>query len=237
MGSMDSVSSSAGKIRIMVVEDHQVFRMGLRELINQESDLIVCGEADDADKAWDQIRSLEPDMAIIDISLKGRDGIGLVRDIRRDYKDMPVLVLSMHDESRFAERSLLAGARGYIMKRETSGSIVEAIRSVLAGKIYLSEKIKEEILGRFVSGYHTYDKSPVDRLTDRELEVFRLLGCGLSTNEVAQKLNISAKTVGTYRERIKEKLNLKRASELIRHAMLWIENEEIDIVQKEQLEK
>jgi DNA-binding NarL/FixJ family response regulator len=216
------------KTRIMIVEDHQVFRMGLRELLNQEVDLAVCGEAGDADRAWEEIRRLGPDMVIVDISLKGRDGIGLVRDIHKYYKQMPMLVLSMHDEARFAERSLLAGAKGYIMKRETSGSIVEAIRCVLSGRIYLSEKIKEEILGRFVGGSHTYDESPVDRLTDRELEVFRLLGQGLSTNDVARQLNLSAKTVGTYRERIKQKLNLRNASELIRQAMLWVENERIE---------
>jgi DNA-binding NarL/FixJ family response regulator len=216
------------KTRIMIVEDHQVFRMGLRELLNQEVDLAVCGEAGDADRAWEEIRRLGPDMVIVDISLKGRDGIGLVRDIHKYYKQMPMLVLSMHDEARFAERSLLAGAKGYIMKRETSGSIVEAIRCVLSGRIYLSEKIKEEILGRFVGGSHTYDESPVDRLTDRELEVFRLLGQGLSTNDVARQLNLSAKTVGTYRERIKQKLSLRNASELIRQAMLWVENERIE---------
>ena len=226
---MDTTKESASqgrKRRIMIVEDHPVFRMGLRELINQESDLAVCGEAEDAGKAYDEIRRLEPDMVIVDISLRGRDGIDLIRDLRGHNKDLPILVLSMHDESRFAERSLLAGAKGYIMKRETSSSVVEAIRCVLRGQIYLSDKIKGEILSRFVGGAHTYNRSPVDRLTDRELEVYRLIGQGLSTNEIAAKLSLSAKTIGTYRERIKEKLNLKHASELIRHAMLWVENEE-----------
>ena len=211
---MDAMKESVlqgQKHRIMVVEDHPVFRMGLRELINQESDLVVCGEAEDAGKASEEIRRLEPDMVIVDISLRGRDGIDLIRDVRGHNKDLPILVLSMHDESRFAERSLLAGAKGYIMKRETSSSVVEAIRCVLRGQIYLSEKIKGEILSRFVGGAHTYNKSPVDRLTDRELEVYRLIGRGLSTNEIAEKLSLSTKTIGTYRERIKEKLNLKHA--------------------------
>jgi DNA-binding NarL/FixJ family response regulator len=211
--------------RIMIVEDHPVFRMGLRELINEEDDLIVCGEADDAGGAFESIPKFRPDMVIVDISLKGRDGIDLVRDVRSHYNDLPILVLSMHDESRYAERSLLAGARGYIMKRETSSSVVEAIRCVLSGKIYLSEKIKGELLDRFVKGTHTFHKASMDRLTDRELEVFQLLGQGLSTNEVAKKLSLSVKTIGTYRERIKEKLNLKHASELVWRAMLWVENE------------
>lgn len=233
---MDAIKESVlqgQKHRIMVVEDHPVFRMGLRELINQERDLVVCGEAEDAGKASEEIRRLEPDMVIVDISLRGRDGIDLIRDLRGHNKDLPILVLSMHDESRFAERSLLAGAKGYIMKRETAGSVVEAIRCVLRGQIYLSEKIKGEILSRFVGGAHTYNKSPVDRLTDRELEVYRLIGRGLSTNEIAEKLSLSTKTIGTYRERIKEKLNLKHAYELIRHAMLWVENEEIKTIPKE----
>ena len=225
--------SKGEKHRIMVVEDHPVFRMGLRELINQERDLVVCGEAEDAGKASEEIRRLEPDMVIVDISLRGRDGIDLIREVRSHNKDLPILVLSMHDESRFAERSLLAGARGYIMKRETSSSVVEAIRCVLRGQIYLSERIKDEILDRFVGGAHTYNKSPVDRLTDRELEVYRLIGRGLSTNEIAEKLSLSAKTIGTYRERIKEKLNLKHARELTRHAMLWEENEEIETTPKD----
>jgi DNA-binding NarL/FixJ family response regulator len=219
---------SRRKTNVMVVEDHQVFRMGLRELINQEDDLVVCGETDNADSALIEIPKARPDLVIVDISLRGRDGIGLVRDISRLYKEIPVLVLSMHDESRFAERSLLAGARGYIMKRETSERIIEAIRCVMSGKTYLSEKIKEEILGRFVGGNLIYDRSPVDSLSDRELEVFRLLGYGMSTNEVAEKLHLSAKTVGTYRMRIKEKLNLRHSGELIRQAMLWVENEQLD---------
>jgi len=233
MAAIKESASQGRKHRIMIVEDHPVFRMGLRELINQESDLVVCGEAEDASTASEEIRKLEPDMVIVDISLRGRDGIELIRDVRGDNRDLPILVLSMHDESRFAERSLLAGAKGYIMKRETSSSVVEAIRRVLNGQIYLSERIKGEILSRFVGGAHTYNKSPVDRLTDRELEVYRLIGRGLSTNEIAGKLSLSAKTIGTYRERIKEKLNLKHAHELIRHAMLWVENEGIETAPKQ----
>jgi DNA-binding NarL/FixJ family response regulator len=229
MTTIDTAHSMGKKIRIMIVEDHPIFRLGLCELINQEHDLIVCGEAEDTGKAWNEIQRLKPDMVVVDISLKGGDGISLIKEIRRYYKNLPVLVVSMHDESRFAERSLIAGAKGYINKQETSGSIVDAIHCVLSGKIYVSENIKEEILNQLVGGIDDDDKSPIERLTDRELEVFQHIGKGFSTNEIARKLNLSTKTIGTYRERIKEKLNLKHASELVRHAMLWVENEYINM--------
>lgn len=214
------------KVRIMLVDDHPVFRLGLRELINQEEDLVVCGEAEDCTKGWNEIQRLQPDMVIVDISLQGRDGISLVKEIGKYYRSMPALVLSMHDESRFAERSLLAGAKGYIMKQETISSIVKAIRCILDGKIYLSDKFKDAILTQFACGAKTCDKSPVDSLSDRELEVYRLIGLGFGTNEIAQRLNLSMKTIGSYRERIKEKLSLKSGNELVRHAIHWVENEQ-----------
>lgn len=216
------------KVRIMIVDDHPVFRLGLRELINQEKDLVVCGEAEDYSSAWNEIRRLEPEMVLVDISLKDRDGISLVKEINRYYNEMPVLVVSMHDETRFAERSLLAGAKGYIMKQETLTSIVTAIRCILEGKIYLSERLKDAVLTQFAGGLKTVDASPVDRLSDRELEVYRLIGMGLGTNEIAQKLNLSIKTIGSYRERIKEKLDLKSANDLMRSAMRWVEHEQFE---------
>lgn len=222
-------SSSSPKCKIMIVEDHPIFRLGLRELINQEPDLVVCGEAEDKIKAWSEIQRLKPDLVILDLSLKDGDGISLIKDISKNYKNMPVLVVSMHDESIFAERSLIAGAKGYINKRETSVSIIEAIHSLLKGKVFVSDTIKEEILYHLVSGSDADNKFPIDRLTDREMEVFQLIGKGLSSNEIANKLNLSIKTIGTYRERIKEKLHIKHASELTRHAMLWAENEQKDI--------
>lgn len=225
MVSIRECEQSFREYRIMIVEDHPIFRMGFRELIDQEDDLVVCGESDDAARAFDEIPRLKPDLMIVDISLKGRDGIDLVQDVRKHYKDLPTLVLSMHDESRFAERSLLAGAKGYIMKRETSSSIVEAIRCVLSGRLYVSEKLKAELLDKFASGAHIRDQTPMSKLTDREMEVFQLLGQGLSTGEIAKKLSLSVKTIGTYRERIKEKLNLRHATELIWHAMQWVERE------------
>jgi len=217
------------KFRIMIVEDHPVFRFGLCELINQEDDLIVCGEAEDKITAWREIQRLKPDLIILDLSLKDGDGIGLIKDIAKNYRNTPVLVVSMHDESIYAERSLIAGAKGYINKQETSVSIVEAIHCLLRNKVFVSDKIKEEILSHLVSGFDSYDKFPLERLTDRELEVFQFIGKGFSTNEIADKLNLSSKTIGTYRERIKEKLHLRNARELIRHSMLWVENEKMEL--------
>ncbi|QTA88435.1 response regulator transcription factor [Desulfonema magnum] len=217
--------SSSPKKRIIIVEDHPIFRLGLAELINQEEDLFVCGEAEDVTKAWNEIKRLSPDMVIADISLKGRSGIELIKDISKHFSTLPILVLSMHDESLYAERALLAGAKGYIMKQEASESIVKAIRCVLNGKIYASERIMANILNKFVSQPGMQDKPSIDRLTDRELEVFHFIGQGLTTREIAEKLNLSKKTIGTYRERIKEKLCLKNAAELIRFAVHWVKNE------------
>ena len=211
-----------GVTRILLVEDHPVFIFGLRELINQEKDLQVCGEAEDVTSAWEKIQTLEPDMVIVDISLKGRNGIELIRDINKHYKALPVLVLSMHEESLYAERALAAGARGYIMKQEASKGIVQAIRCVLEGEIYASRNLMRTILNRFVNQTDPVN-SPIQNLTDRELEVFIAIGKGLTTKQIAGKLHLSIKTIGTYRERIKEKLGLQNASELIRHAVRWIE--------------
>ncbi len=210
------------KTRIMIVEDHPIFRLGMKELINQEEDLCICAEADDITSGWEKIQKLKPDMVIVDISLKGRNGIELIRDISRDFKTMPVLVLSMHDESLYAERAFHAGAKGYIMKQSASESIVRAIRCVLGGKTYASEKFMESLLSKFTQGQPEAGGSPVDILTNREMEVLQLMGEGYTTKEVAEKLNLSVKTISTYRERIKEKLNLKNAAELMRYAVSWV---------------
>jgi DNA-binding NarL/FixJ family response regulator len=215
------------KVRIVIVDDHPVFRLGLRELIQQEDDLVVCGEAEDTATAWKEIQRLKPDMAIVDLSLKGGDGVNLIKAIAKNYTNLPVLVVSMHDEYRFAERSLLAGARGYIMKQETTTSVVKAIRSILSGKIYLSEKLNEIVLVQFATGSRTAMTSPVDTLSDRELEVFRMIGLGFGTHEIAQQLNLSIKTIGSYRERIKEKLKLSSGNELVRNAIHWVEDQKL----------
>lgn len=219
-----------GKKRILIVEDHPIFRLGMSELINEEDDLVVCGDADDVGNAWNAIRELKPDLVIVDITLKSSDGIELVKEINRHCRGLPVLVLSMHDESLYAERALLAGARGYIMKQEAMEFVVKAIHHVLDGKVYASERVKENILQKIIDQPYTNNKSPVYKLTNRELEVFQLIGQGLTTKEIAGRLNLSVKTIGTYRERIKEKLNLKHAAELVRYAVHWAQTGNIEIV-------
>jgi DNA-binding NarL/FixJ family response regulator len=209
------------KRKILVVEDHPIFRLGISELINQEEDLFVCGDAEDVFHALAEIERLNPDLVVVDISLKNSDGIDLVKEVTKNRRGLPVLILSMHDEFLYAERALRAGARGYIMKQEAMESVVNAIHQVLDGKIYFSDRIKEYILTNLSDGLRQAEKSPIERLTNRELEVFRMIGRGLSTREIAGKLHLSIKTIGTYRERIKEKLGLKNATELVRHAVHW----------------
>jgi DNA-binding NarL/FixJ family response regulator len=215
------------KKKILIVEDHPIFRWGLSELINQEPDMVVCGDATDVSGAWKAIERLEPDLIIADITLENSDGIDLTKEINRREKTIPVLILSMHDQFLYAERALHAGARGYIMKQEAMESVVTAIRQVLAGKIYLNEKVKDQILVNLADRPAGGGRSPMDRLTDRELEVFRMIGKGFSTREIASRLHLSIKTIGTYRERIKEKFNLKHANELVRHAVHWEKTGEI----------
>ncbi len=212
-----------GKVRILIVEDHEIFRLGIKELINHEPDLIVCGEAEDVDTARIMIRELSPDMVVVDITLKKSNGMDLIKEISALYKSIKILVLSMHDELLYAERSLQSGAQGYIMKQETSKSIIKAIRHILQGNIHVSESIMSNLLNRVRTGQDSYDKSPVDQLTDRELSVLRLLGEGNSTGDIAQEMHLSVSTISTYRERIKEKLQLKNAAELVRYAIHWVE--------------
>lgn len=207
------------KKKILVVEDHPIFRLGLAELINQEDDLEAFGNAKDVDRAIVEIEETSPDLIIADITLKASDGIDLVKYVKQHHHKIPVLVLSMHDEYLYAQRALSAGARGYIMKQEAMESVVTAIHHVLDGKIYLNDKVKEHILSSMSDTPKVRDKSPVDRLTDRELQVFRLIGRGFSSREIAERLFLSIKTIGTYRERIKEKLSLKHANELVRCAV------------------
>jgi len=207
------------KKKILLVEDHPIFRLGLSELINQEEDLQVCGEAENVSGAWALIPRLQPDLIVADITLENSDGLELVKEVNRHFRHIPVLILSMHDEFLYAERALHAGARGYIMKQEAMESVVTAIRQVLEGKVYLHERVKEHILGHLAERAGIRDRAPLDRLTDRELEIFRLIGAGLRSRDIARKLHLSIKTVGTHRERIKAKLNLKSAGELMRHAV------------------
>ncbi len=213
------------KNAVLIVEDHEIFRLGIRELINHEPDLAVCGEADDVESARTLIRKLRPDLVIIDITLKKSNGMDLIKEISAHYKSMKTLVLSMHDELLYAERSLQAGAQGYIMKQETSRSIVKAIRHILAGNIYVSQEIMDNLLERVRTGQDSLEKPPVDNLSDRELEVLGMIGQGKSTGDIAANMNLSVSTISTYRERIKEKLNLKNAAELMRYAVHWVERQ------------
>lgn len=208
--------------KIFIVDDHPVFCLGMSELINKESDLQVIGNEETAKTAMKVIEEQQPDLVIVDISLKDSDGLDLVQELSRHYEDLPVLVLSMYDESLYAERAIQAGARGYIMKQEAIPVVVKAIRHVLDGKIYASEKIKEAAFQRMASKKkRSDDQISLDLLTNRELEVFRLMGSGLSTKEITERMHLSHKTVGTYRENIKNKLGLKHYTELVKFAVHW----------------
>jgi DNA-binding NarL/FixJ family response regulator len=207
--------------KILIVDDHPIFCLGMAELINKEPDLIVCGTESTASGAWAAIKKYKPDLVIVDISLKESNGIDLVEEIKQEYPDLPALVLSMYDESLYAERALISGARGYIMKQKAIGQVVEALRKVLSGDIYASRKIKDKVFNRLMSSGKSDDRSSLDKLTNRELEVFRLIGDGLESKEIAERLNLSIKTVGTHREKIKEKFNLKHYTELVKFAVHW----------------
>jgi DNA-binding NarL/FixJ family response regulator len=207
---------------ILIVDDHPMMRQGLRQLIEDEPDLHVLGEAETAGNALEAVNKHRPDLVLADITLPDKNGIELIKDIQAMHPEILVLVISMHDESLYAERVLRAGGRGYIMKQEGGKKLMEAIRHVLSGQVYVSPKISAKILEIF-SGRRADAKSPVEKLTDREFEVFQLVGQGKSTREIALQLHLSAKTVEVHRANIKAKLELKTAAELIRAAVRWVE--------------
>ncbi|MBM4072765.1 MAG: response regulator transcription factor [Planctomycetes bacterium] len=210
--------------RVLIVDDHPAVREALALRISSLPDLDVCGEAADLPTALQLVAEKKPDIAIIDISLKNGDGLDLIKRIRARAADVRMLVWSMHTESLYAERALRAGAQGYITKEQATERIVEAIRQVLAGKVYLSAAMTEMLLRRAVGdGSGLPGRSPVESLADRELEVYRLIGKGIKTADVAQQLHLSVKTVETYRDRIREKLDLSNGTELVRHAALWLQ--------------
>ncbi len=210
---------------ILIVDDHPIFRMGMKELLNQEEDFSVCAVAENIPGARKALREHQPDLAIIDISLSEENGLDLVKEIAAGPCRLPVLVLSLHDESVWAERAIRAGARGYVMKKEASESVISAIRNILDGKIHVSSDMMAHLLDKFQVNPEGSGAPTVDVLTDRELEVFRLIGSGLATREIASRMNLGIKTIGTYRDRIKQKLCIKNAAELTRRAVLWIEKE------------
>jgi len=211
---------AAKKCRIMIVDDHPIVRRGLSALVRDEPDLEMCGEAESAPEAMERLEEATPDLVVVDLTLKSGHGLKLVQDIKAKNDKIKILVSSMHDEMLFAERVLRAGAMGYINKQGAPEKIIDAIRQVMRGEIYLSSRMANRLLHR-VSGDRLPEKSTVDRLTDRELQVFQMIGQGLSTREIAKDLELSRKTVETHREKIKAKLRLRNSSELSRDATRW----------------
>ena len=208
-------------MNILVVDDHPLVRDQLRAVLESEADLKVCGEAEDDHHALDIIKSAKPSLAIVDLVLKGCNGLDLIKEIHLRYPGLPIVVLSMHDESLYAERAIHAGARGYITKQEATRKILQAIRQVLSGEIYLSEKLAAKVLSKMAGGRDARGKSSIERLADRELQVFKLIGHGRSTRQIADELHLNMKTIETYRTRIKLKLGIKDATELLQQAILW----------------
>ena len=219
-----SKPASAKIKRIVIVDDHPLFRKGLEQLINSTGDgFAICGEAGDAAEGMVRIRELKPDMAIVDLSLPGANGIELIKNIRAEFSKLPILILSMHDESLYALRALRAGAQGYVMKQEALENVIGAIREVLAGRPYLSTEMSAKLITNFASG--SSQTNPTDKLSDRELEILELIGKGRDVHEISAALHISRKTVETHRAHIKEKLNLKNAREVNRFAAQWVEGQ------------
>jgi DNA-binding NarL/FixJ family response regulator len=210
------------RAKVFLVDDHPLVREWLSQLIQREDDLAVCGEAEDTQEALNKIEETKPDIVVADISLKNTHGLELVKDLQARLPSLPVLVLSMHDESLYAERVLRAGAKGYITKQEATKRILQAVRQVLSGQIYISEKMASRMVHKMVMGRAESQKSAIERLTDRELEVFQLIGRGQGTRRIASELHLGIKTVESYRARIKEKLKLEDGTQLLQHAIQWV---------------
>ncbi|HEX3728407.1 MAG TPA: response regulator transcription factor [Opitutaceae bacterium] len=215
------------KIRVFVVDDHPITRRGIIALVTEDVNLVVCGEAESAPQALELIPKLNPDLAIIDISLASMNGIELMKNLKALLPKLPVLIMSMHDENLYAERALRAGARGYIMKQEASQKIVTAIHRVLSGELYLSDQMQEKMLKRIVDGRNEENVFSIDKLSDREMEVFQLIGNGFSTRQIAAQLNLSVKTIESYREHLKLKLMLDKGSDMTRYAIQWVQSQSV----------
>ncbi len=213
------------KVKVFIVDDHALMRRGLADLINSEDDLAVCGEAEDAPKALSGVSKTSPDLLIADMSLRGSSGIELIKNVKVLYPELPILVLSMHDENIYAQRVLRAGAKAYVMKQEAADRVLQAIRKILKGEIYVSERVGTQMLQQIVRGRSPTESSPIDRLSDRELEVVQLIGRGRTTREIAQNLNVSIKTIESHRAHLKEKLDLRNATELVQFCVQWVEQE------------
>lgn len=216
--------SATDATRVMIVDDHPIMRAGLKQLLAQEEDLEVCGEAEDAVGALRVVEQTNPGVIIVDISLRDSSGLELIKDLRIRFPHLPVLVLSMHEEAFYAERALRAGAKGYVTKAEVAARIVEAVRRVLSGQVYVSEKLADRLLGRIVAGGGSGPVG-IESLSDREFEVFELIGQGLELREIAARLHLSIKTVEAHRENIRKKLDLPSSAELFRYAVQWTQYE------------
>jgi DNA-binding NarL/FixJ family response regulator len=212
---------SQGEIRVLLVDDHPIVRQGVQLLVDSEEGMRVCGTAESPTGALEQIKATKPTIAVVDLSLKDGNGLDLIKDIKIRYPKVAVLVLSMRDDSFYAERALRAGAMGYITKEEATDRIVEGIRRVLAGEVYLTDSLSAQLLGRMVDKNASLETSLIDELTDRELQVFDMIGQGMATREIAENLKLSVKTVESHREHIKNKLNLTNATELLKRALQW----------------
>jgi len=210
-------------VRLLIVDDHPIVRQGIVELLGRHKDIEVVAQAEDAQEGLALIRQQTFDLAIVDLSLRGLSGMELIKQLQAEYPSLPVLVLSMHDELFYAERALRAGARGYIMKQEALEKIDEAIKTVLSGEVFVSQTVSAKVLHRFVSGASSRNEDAVEILSDREFEVYQLLGQGYGTRQIADMLHISHKTVETYRANIKNKLRLRNASELVQSAVQWVQ--------------
>jgi len=224
MTAKKKVPKSSAKARILLVDDHALLRLGLGELINRQTELVVCGEAEDVRAAMQAVATLRPDLVITDLTLRKSDGLELIKNIRARFPELPVLVVTALEESLYGELSLRAGARGYLQKREAIPVVLAAIRRVLAGKLYMSERLSSHMLQQQLSGQSPATVSPTERLTDRERQVLRLLGQWRTTRQIAVDLHLSIKTIEYYRQQLKEKLNLATGTDLIQFAVEWSKN-------------
>lgn len=234
-GSRSRGETMKAKTRVFLVDDHPIVRTGLRLLIGQEGDMEVCGEAGSCDEALSDILRLKPDVAVIDVSLEGTSGLDLLRLVQEQIPETRTLILSMHDESLYAERAIRAGARGYLMKQERPEMAVTAIRAVASGEPFLSERMKSQLVKGFMDGRNASPgKNGVERLTDRELEIFQMLGGGRTIRDIAGSLCLSAKTVETHRDHIRQKLGLRHSADVLHHAIRWVTGEGVGARQRDE---
>lgn len=216
---------SGARLRVLLIDDHALVRRGLMLLVEQQSDMSVCGEAGTSAEGLDAAKALRPDVAVVDVALGGTDGLALIEQIKAQCPEVRMLALSMHSEALFAERALRAGAGGYLMKEQAPGALITAIRGVAAGEVHLSDELKDRVLQRLIGGGVADERTAIETLSDRELTVFRLLGSGFTTRQVADQLHLSIKTVQSHEEHLKRKLAVPSASALVRYATLWMERE------------